>query len=114
MDPDEVATGEIETVALRGWQQHGILRPLADSSCYNCQNLALMANCGDCCCSVEENLWPAGSPIAKPATSANGSNCLYKLTITFGFFLLVKEEMNPHPVPNWACNEELTLALSLP
>jgi len=35
MDPDEVATGEIETVALRGWQQHGILRPLADSSCYN-------------------------------------------------------------------------------
>jgi len=29
---------------------------------------------------VEENLWPAGSPIAKPATSANGSNCLYKLT----------------------------------
>ena len=49
----------------------------------NCQNLALMANCGDfvyCCCSVEENLWPTGSPIAKPATSANGSNCLYKLT----------------------------------
>jgi len=50
-----------------------------------CQNLALMANCGDCffycCCSVEENLWPAGFPIAKPATSANGSNCLYKLTI---------------------------------
>ena len=33
-----------------------------------------------CCCSVEENLWPTGSPIAKPATSANGSNCLYKLT----------------------------------
>jgi len=33
------------------------------------------------CCSVEENLWPAGSPIAKPATSANGSNCLYKLTL---------------------------------
>jgi len=33
------------------------------------------------CCSVEENLWPAGSPIAKPATSANGSNCLYKLTV---------------------------------
>ena len=32
------------------------------------------------CCSVEENLWPTGSPIAKPATSANGSNCLYKLT----------------------------------
>jgi len=46
----------------------------------SCQNLALMANCGDCCCSVEENLWPTGSPIAKPATSANGSNCLYKLT----------------------------------
>jgi len=67
MDPDEVATGEIETVALRGWQQHGILRPLADS-----------------------------------------------VAITFGFFLLVKEETNPHPVPNWACNEELTLALSLP
>ena len=44
----------------------------------SCQNLALMANCGDC--SVEENLWPTGSPIAKPATSANGSNCLYKLT----------------------------------
>ena len=33
-----------------------------------------------CCSSVEENLWPAGSPIAKPATSANGSNCLYKPT----------------------------------
>jgi len=29
---------------------------------------------------VEEDLWPPGSPIAKPATSANGSNCLYKLT----------------------------------
>jgi len=35
-----------------------------------------------CCCSVEENLWPPGSPIAKPATSANGFNCLYKLTQT--------------------------------
>jgi len=35
-----------------------------------------------CFCSVEENLWPTGSPIAKPATSANGSNCLYKLTVT--------------------------------
>jgi len=29
---------------------------------------------------LEENLWPPGDPIAKPATSGNGSNCLYKLT----------------------------------
>jgi len=62
----------------------------------NCQNLALMANCVDCCCSVEENLWPTGSPIAKPATSANGSNCLYKLTPQYPITPL--QTIRQHPI----------------